>query len=97
MKPHEKFLIQLTVDELKILLQEVVDTELSRRQRPDKSPSVADEEFFTMKTLPRYIHMSSSKIYKLVSSGKIPHYHCGQKLLFRKNVIDEWMEGQRVI
>lgn len=42
-----------------------------------------------------YLHFAPSYLYKLTSSGKIPHYKPSGKILFFSKVeLDEWIFGK---
>jgi excisionase family DNA binding protein len=43
--------------------------------------------------LAEYIHYSKSTIYKGTMSHRIPHIKVGKKLLFERDVIDQWLEN----
>ena len=92
----DSFILQLTVHQLKEIVNDVVEARLRPIADLLRKPAPDHQEILSMKTLPAYVHMSKSKLYKLVSAGKIPHYHCGQKLLFKKADIDAWLEEQRI-
>ena len=38
-----------------------------------------------------YVHISKGQVYKLVSSGQIPHKRLNGKILFNKKQIDYWL------
>ncbi|RYY77929.1 MAG: DNA-binding protein [Moraxellaceae bacterium] len=104
LRPHlypvvapDSFILQLTVRQLQELINEAIKQQMQALVTANQKPADAASDLFTMKTLPGYVHMSRSKLYKLVAAGKIPHYHCGQKLLFRKGEIDAWLDQHRVI
>ncbi|PEL07817.1 DNA-binding protein [Bacillus sp. AFS017336] len=45
----------------------------------------------TVKELSAYIGVGMTTIYQEVSEGKIPHVRVRSKILFSKEVIDEWL------
>jgi len=53
-------------------------------------------EYLTVKELKDYIKMSKSTIYKGCSNGQIPYIKTGKLLLFKKDVIDFWLEQYNV-
>jgi len=55
-----------------------------------------DDILFSMKELAEYLHMSYGTIRNMISSATIPFdfYHVGRKVLFRKSVVDEWLERE---
>lgn len=40
-----------------------------------------------------HIACNRSRIYALVSAGRIPHEHDGTRLLFRRSALDRWIEA----
>jgi len=50
-----------------------------------------------MQTLPLYINLSRSTIYKMVSKNTIPHIKIGTRTLFDREQIDRWvLNGGRI-
>lgn len=47
--------------------------------------------FLDVQALTNYIHMSESYVYKMVSKKSIPHIKLGNRTLFEKNQIDNWV------
>lgn len=43
--------------------------------------------------LSEYLSIPTSTIYGFTMRGKIPHFHIGKLLRFRKAAIDEWLEN----
>ncbi|WP_242916322.1 helix-turn-helix domain-containing protein [Pontibacter liquoris] len=40
--------------------------------------------------------LSKSKLYKLTSSNEIPHKRYGNRLIFNRKELEEWVESQTV-
>ena len=53
------------------------------------SPS---DQFLTIKELSKWIRLSESHLYCLVSKNKIPYIKLGGKLLFSTERITQWIE-----
>ena len=51
-----------------------------------------NDEILTTETLAKYLHMNSQVIARMAREGKIPGYKLGKKWLFKKSIIDEWLE-----
>jgi len=51
-----------------------------------------NDEILTTESLAKYLHMNSQVIARLAREGKIPGYKLGKKWLFKKSIIDEWLE-----
>ena len=45
-----------------------------------------------VRELSEYINLSTSTIYKKTSASQIPYIKSGKKLLFKKEVIDGWLD-----
>lgn len=52
--------------------------------------------YLTLDELKDYIKMSKSTIYKWCSNGQIPYIKTGKLLLFKKDVIDLWLDQYNV-
>jgi len=52
------------------------------------------DDFLTVKELCKWIRLSRSNVYALVSASKIPHAKVGGKILFDKQKIKTWIENQ---
>ncbi|MFC0472500.1 helix-turn-helix domain-containing protein [Halalkalibacter kiskunsagensis] len=48
----------------------------------------------TVKEAASYIGVSKDLIYQLVRESKLPHVKVGRRILFRREVIDHWMNNQ---
>ena len=55
---------------------------------------MCDDSFFTARTLSAYIDMPTTWIYDQVMFKKIPHYHVGRLLRFRRSEIETWLAGK---
>lgn len=52
------------------------------------------DDLLTVRELSKWLRMSESHIYTLVSKKKIPFNKIGGKVLFDKQKIKNWIEGQ---
>lgn len=52
---------------------------------------MTEKKFLDVQELTEYIHMSESYVYKKVSKNQIPHYKLGNRTLFERNQIDNWV------
>lgn len=50
-----------------------------------------EKRFLDVQELTEYIHMSESYVYKKVSKQLIPHIKLGNRTLFERNQIDNWV------
>jgi len=50
-----------------------------------------EKRFFDVPGLAKYIYMSKSTIYKMVSNQTIPHIKIGARTLFDREQIDRWV------
>jgi excisionase family DNA binding protein len=56
-----------------------------------------EKRFLNVQELTKYIHMSESYVYKMVSKQSIPHIKLGTRTLFERNQIDNWViNGGRI-
>ena len=51
------------------------------------------EKLLTIAALSAYLSLPKSSIYRLTSTGKIPHVKIGQLCRFRLSEIDSWLEA----
>ena len=51
------------------------------------------EELLTIDELTSYLKVKKSAIYDMVYHKKIPYTKIGQRLRFRKDLIDAWIEN----
>lgn len=51
-------------------------------------------EVFTVREVATYLKCSQSAIRKLVSIKAIPFYNVGNRILFRKEAVDNWINQQ---
>jgi excisionase family DNA binding protein len=50
------------------------------------------KEVLNLEEACEYLHLSASHIYKLTSTGRIPHYcPSGKKLYFKRSELDQWL------
>lgn len=47
-----------------------------------------------VKELSKYIGISINTIYAMVREGEIPHKKVRSRIIFFKEVIDEWLKGK---
>lgn len=52
------------------------------------------EDLLTVRELGKWLRLSESHIYSLVSKKKIPFTKIGGKVLFDRQTITEWIEEQ---
>ena len=52
--------------------------------------------FLDIKQLSSYLSIKPSLIYSLVESKEIPHYRVGRLIRFKKEEVDQWIDGHRV-
>ena len=54
------------------------------------------DELLTLDELLRLIPLARGTIYRYTSRGMIPYMKLGNRLVFRKSEIDDWLEAKRV-
>ena len=56
------------------------------------NPPVGPEPWLGVPEAAGHLACPSSRIYALVSVGRIPHHRDGSRLLFRRSELDAWVE-----
>ncbi len=56
-----------------------------------KDPDEGSDEIMTVDRLAAFLPCHASTIYRLVKSGRIPHFRLGSDLRFRKESIRAWI------
>ena len=80
-----------------ILLEQVLvikEILLQRIEKPEEVPKFLSLEEVIAFLLANRIPMSKSKLYKLTSSDSIPNFKVGNKLLFSKDDLEQWLDNQ---
>ncbi len=54
-----------------------------------------DNEFLNIKEVSQYLGIKISTLYFYVENGDIPHYRIGRLIRFKKQEVDQWMEGNK--
>ena len=54
-----------------------------------------DKEFLNIKEVGKYLGIKISTLYFYVENGDIPHYRIGRLIRFKKQEVDQWMEGNK--
>ena len=52
--------------------------------------------WMTLQDVAEYLQLSKDQIYRLAQSGKIPASKVGSRWRFRRERVDQWMEGMAV-
>ena len=73
------------MEELAYRVAAAIDVVLSL----DTSPWLTIDEAAEHTRLPK------NTLYKLTAAGAVPHYKPGNRLLFRRDELDDWIEGFR--
>ncbi len=69
---------------------------LERLERLIESQSINTKEVLNFKETCQYLELSESHLYKLTSSGTIPHYKPnGKKIYFNRPELDTWLLRNR--
>lgn len=96
----ERRLVDMTVGDL-IEIMERRDSILRRElieavKAGQESPAMKREEFVGITEASEIVHRSVGTLYRLTSTGEIPHRKHRGRLLFSRKELDEWAKGQRV-
>jgi excisionase family DNA binding protein len=54
------------------------------------------DKWMTVKDVADYLQLSTDQIYRLAQQGRIPVSKVGNLWRFKRERIDQWMEGQEV-
>jgi len=52
------------------------------------------EEIFNVKELTEYLRCSNSTVRKLVKNREIPNFRIANRIFFKKELIDIWIQNQ---
>ena len=52
--------------------------------------------WMTLQEVAEYLQLSRDQIYRLAQNGRIPASKVGSRWRFRRERVDEWMEGMAV-
>ena len=87
------FLINVTEDEFKIFLRQVL-SEILGEQNANPGPTLPD--ILDVKQAAEFLHLKITTIYEKTSEKTIPHFKKGNKLYFRKAELKAWVETGKV-
>ncbi|NPD86440.1 helix-turn-helix domain-containing protein [Lentimicrobium sp. L6] len=69
---------------------------LERLERLIESQSINTKEVLNFNETCKYLELSQSHLYKLTSSGAVPHYKPnGKKIYFNRQELDTWLLRNR--
>jgi len=51
-------------------------------------------QFITIDEVSQYLKLKKQKLYRLAQNGEIPAYKFGREWRFKKDRLEEWIEGQ---
>lgn len=66
-------------------------------REPASEHQATEKQTMFAKEVAAYLGVSYSKIHELVRGGAIPHFRIGNKMLFQKHTIDEWIQSQNLL
>ena len=52
-----------------------------------------NETYMDVRMVSRYIHVSKSLIYRMVSKGQIPYIKIGARTIFDRDEINQWLHN----
>lgn len=59
----------------------------------DRLTAAAPEPWVGVAEAAEHLACGRSRVYALVSAGRIPHEKDGSRLLFKRSQLDEWVQG----
>ncbi len=85
---------------LKEILEPIIDDCLTRAMNKYINTIAFDQPSETgvidISSAAKYLSLSKSTIYQLISKRRIPHYKQGKRVYFRKDELDKWITNGRV-
>jgi excisionase family DNA binding protein len=66
---------------------------LSEGEKPEGG---LNSPFYTVSALAEYLQLNPMTIYRLVKAGELPYYSLGRVMRFRRNEIEQYLQGVRV-
>ena len=85
------FFVQLTVKQVKIIIEEVIQKMLSCKKD--------EKELLTIEEVAEFLGYKKSTIYKLTHERKIPFHkpaHGGRRIFFKRDEIKQWIQANRI-
>ena len=80
------------------LFRSMFEEILSRLDRIEEKTNEASFQLMSCEEAAKYLNVSQSRIYKLTSQRRIPHYKPnGKKIYFSKGDLDGWIKHGRVL
>jgi len=70
---------------------EALNQILSKLEHLELSLQVQNSTWLDISGTAEYLHLSTSKLYKLVASGSIPFKKINAKILFSRRSLDLWL------
>jgi excisionase family DNA binding protein len=55
------------------------------------------KEFYTARELAERFAITETTVYRLAARGELPYYSIGRSKRFRRDDIEEWLEGRRSV
>lgn len=77
------------------IIRDAVDQALAKYLSTPAAPQQPAPELMDVKLAATFLHLSVPTIYGLVHSRLIPYYKRRQRLYFKKNDLDQWIESGR--
>ena len=53
-----------------------------------------NEQIMTLREVAKYLGLHAMTVYKLTREGRVPAAKIGGQWRFKRDVLDEWLEGQ---
>lgn len=90
----------MKLGEINIDTQELVNgitSEVLKTLKPLLVSKQITEQLYTVETLAEYLSVSKQWVYERVKLKEIPHIKVGKFPRFKKNDINKWLEGQKIM
>lgn len=82
--------------EVQELIREIAKEVVKQLAPARRDVSETNQEFFTVKTLAKYMQVSDQWVYERIQKNEIPFIKVGKFPRFRRVDIDAWLDSQKV-
>ncbi len=86
--------LEISIDHNELVAE--ISKEVIKALKPMLKKEKEDECIYTVKTLAKYLNVSTQWIYERTQFKTIPHYKVGHHLRFKRNDIDCWLQAQHI-
>lgn len=92
---QKQFLIHVTTDEFRAIVKDSLKEILSENSI-NGNASVNDQEFMNVTQASEFLNLAVNTLYEKTSKRIIPHLKKGNRLIFKRSELTEWIETGKV-